>query len=146
MPTVVEPRKSLGAASPAMHRFPPVDELRYLVGTTLAQITEDPYQVSFLLTNDRGGTTLTSEYAFEFRQSNGHAEVHRPEQKSSNFGPCQFHKLLDDIVVGVELSADELQLCLSFAGGSNLTILSDLGGHEAGTIACGFGSQKHWVF
>src|SRR5215470_9259797 len=108
-----------------MHRFPPVDDFRYLVGTTLSQITVDPYQVSFLLTDDRGGTTLTSGYAFEFRQSNGHAEVHRPEQKSSNFGPCQFHKLLDGTVVGVELSADELRLCLCFAEGSKLTILSE---------------------
>ena len=129
-----------------MHRFPPVDELRYLVGTTLTQITVDPYQVSFLLTDDRGETTLTSGYAFEFRQSNGHAEVHRPDQKSSNFGPCHFHKLLDGAVVGVELSADELRLCLSFAEGSKLTIFSDLGGYEAGTIACGFGSRKYWVF
>jgi len=62
-----------------MHRFPPVDELRYLVGTTLTQITVDPNQVSFVLTDDYGETTLTSEYAFEFRPSNGHAEVHRPD-------------------------------------------------------------------
>jgi hypothetical protein len=89
-----------------MHRFPPVDELRYLVGTKLTQITVDPYQLSFLLTDDHCETTLTSEYAFEFRQSNGHAE--RLDQKSSNFGPCHFHKLLDGAVVGVELSADEL--------------------------------------
>ena len=134
-----------------MHLFPPVDELRYLVGTTLTQITIDPYQVSFYLTDDRAGTTLTSEYAFEFKQSNGQTEVHKParrprEDKSSEFGSSHVHKLVDDKVVGVDVSTDGLRLCLSFARGSQLTILSELDGYESGTIACGGGSQKYWVF
>ena len=129
-----------------MHRLPPINELRYLVGTELTQITVDPYQVSFYLTDQQAGTTLTSGYAFEFEQSNGQAEVYKPAEKSSAFGSSHFHKLLEDKVVGVDLSVDSLRLCLSFARGSRLTIPSELDGYESGTIACGGGSKKFWVF
>lgn len=129
-----------------MHRFPPIDELRYLVGAALTQITVDPYQVRFYLTDSRAGTTLTSGHAFEFKRSNGQTEVHRPDQKSSNFGPSHLHEMLDDTVVDIDLSPDALRLCLSFARGSQLTMLSELHGHESGTIACGGGSPKFWVF
>ena len=129
-----------------MDRFPSIDELKYLVGTLVTQITIDPYQVCFLLTDNQAGTTLTSEYAFEFKRANGQIDVHRPHQKSSNFGPSHIHELLDDTVLAINLSPDALRLCLSFARGSQLTILSQLDAYEAGHIACGGGSQKYWVF
>jgi hypothetical protein len=129
-----------------MYRFPPIDELRYLIGATLARIVVDPYQVSFYLTDDRATTTLTSGYAFEFKRSNGQTEAHRPDQKSSNFGASHLHEMLDDTVVDIDLSADDLRLCLGFARGSQLTILTQVNGYESGTIACGGGSQKFWVF
>ena len=129
-----------------MHLFPPVDELRYLVGTTLTQITIGAYEVSFLLTDGRAGITLTSGYVFEFKQSNGQTEVHKPAEKSSEFGSSHFHKLVDENVVGVDVSTDGLRLSLSFARGSQLTILSELHGYECGQIAGGGGFQKYWVF
>jgi len=134
------------SATAAMHRFPPVEDLRYLVGTTLTQITVDPYQVSFLLTDDGRATTLTSQYAFEFEQPNGQVEVYRPDRKSSNFSPVHFHQLLDSKVQSIDLSPDGLRLTLRFERGLQLTVLSELDSYEAGTIACGGGSQKYWVF
>jgi hypothetical protein len=129
-----------------MHRFPPVEELKYLVGTTLTQITVHPHQVSFLLTDDGGATTLTSEYAFELERPNRQAEVYRPDRKSSNFGPAHFHQLLDSKVVGIDLSADGLRLSFRFERGLQLTVLSALDGYEAGTISREGMSQKLWVF
>ena len=129
-----------------MHRFPPVEELRYLVGTTLTQITVDPYQVSFVLTDDGRATTLTSEYAFELKQPNGQAEVYRPDRKASNFSPIHFHQLLDSKVLSIDLSPDSLRLTLGFERGLQLTVLSELNGYEAGTIACESRCRKYWVF
>jgi hypothetical protein len=126
--------------------FPPIQELQYLVGTELTQVIVDPFQVRFLLVNNLSATTLTSGYAFEFADCNGRSESYRPCEKCSDFSPIQFHQLLNDKVSAVDLSADGLRLTLAFELGTRLTILSVLDGYEAGTIACGGGSKRFWVF
>jgi hypothetical protein len=129
-----------------VYLFPLIDELQFLIGATMTQIIVDPYQVRFRLDGTQCGAQLTSGYAFEFKRSNGQTEAYRPDQKSKKFSAIHFHEMLEDKLADINLSADGLRLCLSFSRGSELAVLSRLGGYECGTIACGGGEKRFWVF
>jgi hypothetical protein len=125
-----------------MHPFPPVGQISFLVGATIIQICIDPYGVSFVLDSNRVRMVLSSGGAFSYRAGDID-DTFAPGEGSRGQGPVRFHALLGQIVSTLMVAPEGDELTLTFDGGERLTIYSELGGYESGTISSDKGL---WIF
>jgi hypothetical protein len=130
-----------------MHPFPPSDELSFLIGSELAQIIVDPYEVRFLLVSKRTQTELRSGNAFAYRD--GEAEdIFQSSSGCRTQAPIRFHALLHQTVSALTVTAMGDELTLTFESGHLLTTFSEVGGkYESGMISGTVdGADRLWVF
>jgi len=109
-----------------MHPFPPQAQLNYLIGDTLGQVRLDPYSTQFLFERTKILTVLALEHV------DVDGTIWRFENIATDSGPSLLHRLVGDTVKSVQVQA--LQLTLGFESGAQLSLFSDLGHYEAGTI------------
>ena len=125
-----------------MHPLPSKDQLDYLVGSELAQIIIDPYEVRFLLRgpNVDAGITVSAPFLY----SEGPVEQRfEPDKGCRTQSPVHFHALLGQKLSVLDVTPEGDQLSLEFNGGQRLTISSEIGGYESGSINA---NGKLWIF
>lgn len=130
-----------------MYPFPPIDEIAFLTGAELTQITIDPYEVRFLLVDSRICVELRSGSAFTYRAT----EIEDLFELSAGCKtqpPVRFHALLNQRVVTLSATAAGDRLTLTFESGAQLVVHSEVGGrYESGLISGEIdGKNELWVF
>jgi hypothetical protein len=70
----------------------------------------------------------------------------KPDEGGGSQRPICFHHLLNRTVSSLVLSPDQDQLTLVFDSGQRLTIYSELGGFESGTIGRDGEGGGLWIF
>ena len=119
-----------------MRPFPPAEDLSFLVGNELSNVTLQPYQVDFHFVQ---GSTLIIELGLEFIDLDGRTQVHDPQHRLGP-DPVRFHTLIGERVS--QLDRSDYRLTLTFDSGRKLTVLSDERPYEAGHITvCGYDAR-----
>lgn len=112
-----------------MTPFPPKDRLAFLLAgdSWITQVIINTTSVSFIFANEcRIDAGVTVEYVSE----DGAKTVHNREWFDE--GPITFHRLLETPLYDVE--TDHLTMTLTFEGGRQLIVHSDLAPYEAGAV------------
>jgi hypothetical protein len=130
-----------------MHPIPPSEELSFLIGSEVAQIIVDPYEVRFLLVSKRSQTELRSGDAFAYRDREAE-DIFQSSSGCRMQAPIRFHALLQQRVSALTATAVGDELRLTFENGQILTIFSEVGGkYESGMISGTVdGAGRLWVF
>jgi hypothetical protein len=117
-----------------LHALPPQEELEYLIGSEMGQITIDPYQVGFLLSGVEDVLITVSE-PFIYRDGNLE-DMFAPDAGSNTQAPVRFHALLKQKLLDLVVSPDGDNMILQFEKGRTLMIQSNVGGpYESGSIS-----------
>jgi hypothetical protein len=118
-----------------MIAFPPASDLSFLIDQTLDQISFAPFSTQFHFEKSR----LISELAVQQLEPDG--SIWDYKCVAGEASPSMLHRLVGKRVVNV--STEPMQLTISFEGGSELRVMTDLGPYEAGHID---GEGKFVVF
>ncbi|WP_298745563.1 hypothetical protein [uncultured Brevundimonas sp.] len=112
-----------------MTPFPPSEKLAFLLegDSSISQIVINATSVSFLFANDcRIDAGVTLEYVSE----DGVRTIH--DREWFDEGPVNFHRLLETPLRKIE--TNHLTMTLTFEGGRQLIVHSDLQPYEAGAV------------
>lgn len=121
-----------------MHPFPPIEQLNFLIGMELSNITLQPYSVVFLFVE---GALVVCEHGVEYESILGYKFNHDP-QKRLGPDPIHFHSLIGKHITKLE-ALTEYSLEITFEGGEHLILLSKTGSYESGQIT---GEGRYIVF
>jgi hypothetical protein len=113
-----------------MTPFLPAEELKFLEGYEVSNITLQPYWVDISFVE---GPLLVIELGLEYFDTKGLIHARDPQHRLGP-GPITFHALIGDRVTQVETGG--YRMTLTFDSGRKLVVLSDDGPYEAGHIHC----------
>jgi hypothetical protein len=111
-----------------MKPFPPLDQLAFLIGAEVTNVTLQPYHVDFRFED---GTLLVVEHGLEYIDEQGRASAYDPQQRLASHS-VSFHALILDRIAQVHVEA--FRLALVFESGRQLVVLSKSGPYESGHV------------
>lgn len=110
-----------------MHPFPQTEEVQCFVGDAIAQVSLDPHAVQFSF---ESGRRLVAEQRIEHVEADG--SVWTYDCQAAEGAPVVLQRLLYRPIVAVK--REDLRLTFRMDGGSELSVVSELGPYESGHI------------